>query len=54
MLSFKKDDFSNRVLTLVLVYRKQPMNMQKLFPMLLYLVATSSKYITAGTSIIFF
>ena len=48
VLSFKKHAFADRVLTLMLVYRKQSMHMQELFQKLPYLLATHSINITAG------
>ena len=48
ILSFKKHAFADRALTLMLVYRKQSMNMQEFFHMLQYLLATHSIDIIAG------
>ena len=42
LFSFKKHVFVDRVLTLILVYRKQSMQAQVFFQMLQYLLATNS------------
>ena len=39
-MSFKKHAFVDRLTTLMLVYRKQPMQMQEFFQVLQYLLAT--------------
>ena len=47
IFSFKKHGFTNIVLTLLLIYRKQFLGMQKLSQLMQYLLATNSKDITA-------
>ena len=48
IFSFKKYAFADRAFTLMLLYRKQSIQMVKFFQMLQYLVATYSIYIIAG------
>ena len=48
IFSFNKHDFADRVLTLMLVYRKHSMRMRQRFQMLQYLLATNSVDIVAG------
>ena len=48
IISFKKHVFDDRVFTLMLLYRKQPMQMEEFFQVVLYLVATYSIDIIAG------
>ena len=48
IFSFKKHTFADRVFTLMLIYRKQSMQMPGFFQMLQYLVATYSIDIIAG------
>ena len=48
IFSFKKNDFAERVFTLMLVERKHSMRMQELFQMLQYLLATNSIDIVVG------
>ena len=47
VFSFKKHAFSDILFTLMLIYRKQSMQMQEFSEMLQHLVATYSIYITA-------
>ena len=48
IFSFKKNDFADRVFTLMLVYKNYSMRMQNSFQMLQYLLATNSVDIVAG------
>ena len=48
ILSLKKDAFPYSIFTLMLVYRKQSMHIQKFFQMLQYLLAKNSIDIIAG------
>ena len=52
ILSFKKQTFADRLFTFViflsLLYRKQSMNMQELFELMQYLLATNSIDVIAG------
>ena len=48
IFSFKKHAFPNRVFTLMLVYRKQPLGMQKLYELMQYLLVANSINIIGG------
>ena len=48
IFSFKKHVSADRVFTLMLLYRKQSMQMEEFFHMLQYLVATYAMYTVAG------